>query len=77
VFFSSQNYDKVGELGSKGRYQLVNIFQDVEEICKNDVLRLLSFASEYTVKPGLYESQGTAEKHSDNSDSRTSQTFNV
>jgi len=45
---SFQNYEKVGELGSKGRYQLVNIFQDVEEICKNDVLILLSLASEYT-----------------------------
>jgi len=45
---SFQNHDKVGELGSKERYQLVNIFQDVEEICKNDVLRLLSLASEYT-----------------------------
>ena len=48
MFFSSQNYDKVGELGSKGRYQLVNIFQNVEEIYKNDVLTLLPLASEYT-----------------------------
>jgi len=45
---SFQNYDKVGELGSKGRCQRVYIFQDVEEICKNDVLILMSLATEYT-----------------------------